>query len=695
MSIQPNKTDILKEILLEEKFAASNKEIVETAVFMDSSVYSDITSLKQLLVDFYSLPLLEQQGYLKHIKEIVNTIEIPNISFLMEKLYDREFSILFIEQNDKLCEYLLEAAIFILSISNETNFRMKAKTVLERGAGRMGRREFSNVGLIERASIREENTSNLIIIEFCKSLFKSSKIAIREKVVKLIEKLASYSSQYERDQKILTFLVSHLNTSQVMRTALALEMLAVTHSYYTPNLLESVIVEHVLKIMKGDNTMLREVAYNVFFRTISVLDPNSVLLDFSATIKYLAESNDPEVISVFIKNFTTIIKKFPINFVKKNLLPRYYGFESSTSLSVKIDLYSSLSKVLIALLVSASHSKPVNFDCVQEGLKIYFNLILHSEDMAPVYRRNILSSNYKDLYEIFVLYGRDLWSYLKYLIYRLEAYADHKTVELVKLSMVGSVFCLGSILGKDILEEEGLKIINSNFLVLKKNTSMTVKMKSLSYVYKLLTEVDLEKRKYFADYYIVLQDDAKKWRIKATICEQIDHLTELFDINEVISFIVPMTIKLCKDDCAKVRKIACSQFYLLFKAVSRKAPEFNFLLVEHAIAMAEDPSFHVRISFVDIFGTLVTQYMYDELVELKSVLYTLANDPVVGVRIRISQLCSSIIGTYNDLEFLNQIIEKLRDFKDKETMRLVYEFDLASKTRKNTSTRARLKRVEI
>ena len=678
-----NKSDILKEIFFEEKYVETPKDLKASAMFLDSSCYTDISNVKQSIERFYELSLLEQQAYLYHVRDIIDTLEADNFSFLLNKIYSREFPINFIEENSQLCEMLLDAAMHILTIFNEENSRNKSRTVMP-NSKRPKLRELSSAGIEAKILVREESVSSGILIDFCKALFKSSRINIREKVVKLIEKLARYSSQYERDQKILDFLVQQLNTDNIMMKALALEILMATHVYYTNSIKETVLKDKILGIIKCNNMMLRNIAYTVFFRIIDTLDPNSVALNFKSVIKSLANSDDPEVISIFIKNFAIVVRKLPLSYVKESLLPIYYNFQHSNDLVVRIELYSSVSQILLELAASVKRCNKTDLDCGKEGLKLYFNLLHHTEYMVTLYRIDILKSNYKDLYAIFSEYGKDLWPYLKYLIYRLEVYPDEKIVETVKVSMVSSIFRLGKILGRKTLKAEGLKIINSHFLVLKKNTPMSVKMKSLSHVYKLLNEVDAESRKYFADYYIVLQDDAKKWRIKATICEQIDQLTSLFDITDVMSFIIPMVIKLCKDNCARVRKLACKNVYTLFKTILRKAPDFLFLILDYCKSMAEDKTFYTRISFIDIFESLLRNSLEYEISELKSYLYELATDSVVGVRIRVATLCVDMINCCGDVEFLEQIIEKLRAYKDKETMRQVSKFDTAIHGRRNS-----------
>lgn len=669
MNPKPSQKDIVKQIFLEEQYVDTNKTFKDSAVLIDTESFSDIITIKSILDKFYSMTPLEQQGYIKHLKTIIQTMELANVNMLIDKLFDRDFSPDFINSNTLLCILLLDAIDTILYMVFEDNRRIKAKTDMI-AISRVSVMLEASMGILDQPVTYEQDViHNSLLIEFCKCAFSSSKVTVKQKLVRVFEKVAKYSSQFERDQKILRFLSEELSTGDIPRIALALEIISTIAEYFTPALMEILLTKQVLGFIKASSSLVKEAAFSVFVRVVSILDSNTVTKNYSGVIKLMASDRDPDVNIVFISSFSIFIPKLPLTFIKSSLLPSYYAFQASNSLSVRIEFLASLSQVIIRLLVLIKKVVPIDVDMMQEAFRVYFNLVMYTEELKHAYRYHILNTNYKDLYAMFKIFGKGLWPYLKYLFGKLETYADNNIVEIVKLAMTGSVFKLGPVLGQELLEKEALTIIDSAFLILNGKTTINVKMKAMPLVYKLLREVTLEKRKFFADYYIMLQDDAKKWRIKAAICNQIEHLVKLFEINDVLSFILPLVVKLCKDECAVVRKSAAREFHWLFDAVVTKAPEFTFLLVDYVRSLAEDSLHQHRIAFIDITECLMEAVPCDTYTELRPILLKLISDKVSGVRIRLLGLCIDLYDRYEDKEFLEEVAKGLIGSKDKELNR--------------------------
>lgn len=666
METAPTSKDIVKQIFLEEHYVEAPSMIKDSAVFLETEVFFDIAKIKKMLEDFYELPFLEQQGYIKHFKTIIQTLELANINMLIDKLFDRDFSPRFFDVNPPLVILLLDAIDTILFMVFEEGKRAKAKTDITDDT-RVSVMLEASMGIIEQSVLYEQEViSNSVIINFCKMSFKSSKVAVREKLVPILEKVTKYSSQFERDQKILKFLSEELNAIDSPRLALSLECISTSCEYFTPALLEIILSRHVRIFIKNKSSLIRETAFSVLVRVVSILDASTVQKNYSETIKLMATDLDIDVKIVFISSFSVFIPKLSLNFIISDLLPQYYLFQSSNNLNVRVEFFSSLSQVIVRLLLLIKKNEHPNVNCIQEAFKLYFNLILYTEEFRPFERFQIMKNNYKDLYVIFKIFGKGLWPYLKYLFQKLDGYSDYFAVEQVKLAMIGPVFKLGRVLGQELLEREALTVVDSTFLILNLRTTINVKMKAMPLVYKLLREVAPEKRKFFADYYIMLQDDAKKWRIKAAICNQIQILVKLFDVNDVVSFILPLVVKLCKDECASVRKIAARQFHWLYDSISKRGPHYLFLLEDYVRSLAEDSSYLCRLAFIDMYEIFIERLAHEIWTDFDQIILKMTEDKVTGIRIRLAGLCADLCNKYGNEELFDQIEKALAGDKDKE-----------------------------
>ena len=671
MEAQQNSTDIVRQIFLEEQYVDKAPEPTRSAVYLDTEVFSDMTRIKSMLQNFYKLSLLEQQGYLRHLRTIVQALELTNVNLLIDKLFDHEFSAIFVNNNPHLCILLLDAIETVLYMVFEEGKRAKAKTdMLQRS--RVSFMLEASMGIMEQpVQYEQELASMSLVIRFCQRAFTCKKVTVKEKLLPVFEKVTKYSSQFERDQKILKFLTEELVSGEIPRIALGLEALSMVCEYFTPTLLELLLSRNVIGFIQHKSSLIREAAFSVFVRLVSILHASTVYKHYSDTIRLMATDQDSDVNIVFISSFSVFIPKLPLRFIKNELLPHYYKFQLSTNRGVRIEFFLSISQVIIKLLQLIKRTVPFDIDCIQEAFRIYFNLILYVEELNPVCRNQILKANYGDLYLIFKIFGKNLWPYLKYTFKKLDAYPDNNTVEQAKLAMVKSVFKLGPVLGQQLLEKEALTIIDFNFLILGPKTTINVKMKALPLVYKLLQEVAVNKRSFFADYYIMLQDDAKKWRIKVAICNQVEHLVKLFEIQDVVSFIFPLMVKLSKDEVAVVRKAAARQFHWLYETISSKANEFMFMLSECLRSFADDPCYHYRIVFLDIFEALLEFSTDDVAQEYGSLLIKLATDRVSGVRIRLAGLCGVLHNKLPESKITTDIVKIFREDKEKEVKRRV------------------------
>ena len=64
---------------------------------------------------------------------------------------------------------------------------------------------------------------------------------------------------------------------------------------------------------------------------------------------------------------------------------------------------------------------------------------------------------------------------------------------------------------------------------------------------------------------MVLQNDQKKWRIRECIAGQLTSLAEIYSLQTVFSYLIPITFKFCSDPVSIVRTEAAKQIGNLIK----------------------------------------------------------------------------------------------------------------------------------
>jgi hypothetical protein len=87
---------------------------------------------------------------------------------------------------------------------------------------------------------------------------------------------------------------------------------------------------------------------------------------------------------------------------------------------------------------------------------------------------------------------------------------------------------------------------------------------------KLLEQFLPENRDKYVDCLMFLQKDQKKWRVRFLISQQINELTQIFTLETIIMYILPISIKLCYDSVHKVRKEASRNLINILKKVQTK-----------------------------------------------------------------------------------------------------------------------------
>jgi serine/threonine-protein phosphatase 4 regulatory subunit 1 len=110
-----------------------------------------------------------------------------------------------------------------------------------------------------------------------------------------------------------------------------------------------------------------------------------------------------------------------------------------------------------------------------------------------------------------------------------------------------------------------------------------------------------ERREELADIFIILQNDQKKWRIRECIATQISKLAEIFSIQTVFTYLVPMSFKLCSDIVSCVREEAAIQIGDIFqKFTSEEGKIYLPALIENIKGFSSSSKYTQRQTYIQL-----------------------------------------------------------------------------------------------
>lgn len=671
-----------KDIILEERYV--EKKIIKTAVYIDPENYLKYKKLILILSKFYDdLNFLEQKGYLKHIKDILNTVSSNNLQKLIEKLYKKEFNKEFINKKKELLIELLdilpEIMSFMSDFSYTRNRSIKNSDISFKEVEieyRTFRSRSSVCSNFENDTIMPINEKKIkkSILEFIKKMLLSEKSDIIKKSIRILKDIIKYFNQKEKDEKIIIIVIDLLKMTQkenIDKLILGLELLKINLEYFSNFIIEEKIVPHITKLMKSKKQLIEEHAFLVFIEIINKYPNSYIIKNYLKTIRKIFKKSNQNINLIILRNIDRIFNKFDIISLKKHFLDNFYNILNSPNKLIKKEFFKNISKFIITMLKIIRKEQLNDIESIKKAFKIYFNIHKYIEDYTEKTKQSIIEKNYKDLYKIFNLFGKTLWPYLKYLLEDIDRYANYNIINIVKLSVIKHISNSAQILGQEIVEKELIFLINSSFLSLSKRTSVKVKTATISHLYKILAVIGVEERKKFADYYLCLQDQVKKWRVRYTLSEQMIHVLELFDADDIISYICPLFFYLCQDSYAIVRKNISTKFFLLVRKVAQKKPEFLFLIFDKMKEFYYSNTYIKRQTFLALFENLMEFSLSYIDKEMKQAIIALCNDKVANVRIKLAIVIEKAFAL-KKLKILRvQVCVKLSNDTDKDVRKII------------------------
>jgi hypothetical protein len=280
----------------------------------------------------------------------------------------------------------------------------------------------------------------------------------------------------------------------------------------------------------------------------------------------------------------------------------------------------------------------------------------------------IIMETYKNLDSICLNYGKESWTFLKKLLRSIEVWDSLKIIEIVKLSLLQKISEVSLLLGKKIVENEMLPLLREKFLKISKFTSLKVKIKTIAKLRKILEIVEKK----------------IQWRMRFLILKDFEHFLNLFDLNDVLIFIMPLFFLMCKDQCNVIRKTAAKKIYDLIIHFQIKNPDYLFIVYEKIFEFALSSQSIERLVFIDLCENLVMKNKLFFSQEIKEKILKLSKDKVINVKIRICFFCKTLFKSKIDISFAKTVLENFKDCIDIDIVNCMKEIKMVEK--KDVST---------
>lgn len=295
-------------------------------------------------------------------------------------------------------------------------------------------------------------------------------------------------------------------------------------------------------------------------------------------------------------------------------------------------------------------------------------------------QENILRENFKFLDTVVISLKEDSWSLFKSLLKLVENMKPGSLIEICKLAISDKLDTISEHLPKSLVEKELILIIDKLFLSVGPTTTVKVKLSTLKVFSKVLSRLEPKQREQYADvYHSALQSDKLKWRFRLIIVSQMEGLLNLFPLQKVNDFFMPMIIKFCMDECYVVRRNASASFWVLYKAIKSGDLEIAKQMIDiNYLYFGDYNRFSFRQSFVYMSEGILLhcRELFPE--EAAQKLLVLSKDPVINVRVSLGKLIQSVreAGIQIQAPWFEQCEENLLIFEDPDVSRLLKENSL-------------------
>ncbi|CAD8051234.1 unnamed protein product [Paramecium sonneborni] len=262
------------------------------------------------------------------------------------------------------------------------------------------------------------------------------------------------------------------------------------------------------------------------------------------------------------------------------------------------------------------------------------------------------------------IFGKDKWPNLLKL---LQSLVKNKGVRKV---LAENLYIIANSCGPRNAEKD-LVIILDSFL---KDLNDEVKYAAAKNLWEFIKIFDEEKRDNLLDVVLIIQRDQKKWRIRHLIAKQIKHLVPLYSVDNIFQIIVPITLKLCNDIVATVRKQAAKEMHSILQSLNTQdetSQIYYQCLIENIKAYGISHRFNQRQAFAYMCSKLITLKEFETTFLEQFV--SLSLDPVKNVRITVALIVQKRFkqGHLKDNKQILQMIHNLKSHKDREVLKIL------------------------
>ena len=506
---------------------------------------------------------------------------------------------------------------------------------------------------------------------------------LRENANNILKKIFPTLNKYIKDNKIITILLSLIHEDKnLMKQIIGMNLLIDFCPYFSVNIRDNFIVSDIKNMVKSKNIILRQSAYAVLVEIVKVSSKKFVYNHFRFIVRKMGNIKEDEILILFLKNFKYFVDKFPLDYVHTFLLPVFLKLQKSKYLKIIESFFKSVNSTLLSFITKFKEENIKEMSSINILFDIYFNLHYFVDKLPFKIKKILIFENYKNLDKIFIIYGKQSWEYLKKLIRSIDLWNCPKVKELVKLSLLNKIGNIVSLIGKKTVEKEFLPLIREKFLRVSPNTTSAVKIKTIGILSKILEIVDPKTRKNYADFYLSLYEPGVKWRVRYSIVKKLEDLLKIFEINDVLCFIVPLFFLMCKDDCSLVRKEAAKNFYNIIFHFKIKNPDFLFLVESKMMELSTSDKTSERLIYIDLCESLVFNNKNLLIEKMKEKLFKLSKDKIVNVRIKIVIFCKNLYLKRTQLGFAKVLLD---NFKWSKT-RIILQLNKDIKRIKNENT---------
>lgn len=669
--IGPSRQEIIKSVFLEEKFVDSEAVLEKEAAMVQLEDFRDLEHVLLVVNGFFTLSFEQQSCYVEAIDVIMETLGEKHLKAFADKMFPAELTVdqvykhldVYLLLFDAVPKIIKRFQDFPLPVTEPSTPEGPKKVVRGRASG-----YFSDDPL-DHFKVNLFNAIEKLL--YCQLEGKLPRVK------SIMERISNSLTQHENENKLLLIMTTLLLSEESDKKLAGLELIHSIVKNLGQEYIEGFVISSLVSILAVQNTkkhVPREIRRSGFLCFIKLLETSEIDLFYDKVVLITDDTlkqADEELRVILLESAHIFIEKMKYDYGKTKILPRFIDGAKGDRKFHKQTALFHLHKVIKALILKIQKIFNPDLNSLNELFKLYFNIEHYAESLPNNLRHAIASVNYAQIGELATLYGQKLAPYLKYFFSKIDDSKDSKMTFTVKCSFADNLGRIAEATGREFVEKELIFIIDKKFLTLGPKTQQEVKTRTIQQLAKVLRMTAPTTRRIFADYYICLQDHVIKWRIRASICDQLEDLINLFEPADTLSFIVPMFFIFCKDSVAAVRKRAVSKCHLLLLKVKANIPEHVSIVTENMKLLASDKKFTMRLVYVDLFENLMHQVPKEVNQTLKDTTLVLAKDHVANVRIRVAAFVCDYFQTGKKLEFCDTLLALLAKDTEKDVQKLV------------------------